>query len=190
MPKKLSDYIGSSKPECLDRDEIKKVVESTLATFLSKILDNFKLLEDRVNKIQADLERLEKICEKSPVSEVRMPKHKNKKQSKLLEEFILLISEEGYAFLSKLINKIKVKPAIILTLAHKTGYVVLDLSGDYAILEPETYQEFILRLSNINTPDPIEASRKIGKFSLLFDKLRESSQVFFDARSRKWRLIS
>ncbi len=191
MPrKKLSDYIGSEpRARCLTEQEVKVIVEKTVAQFLPGIIDKINELSREIASLRSELQDLRKECLQQASRAGRSLSYRERKKGSLFDKIKIILSENGYVFASQLARELRISPARILDVARELDYILIDLGGDYAIIDPYSLEEFSQMLSSITSPDPLEASRQLGKYATLFEKLRSESLVFYDGRAKKWRII-
>jgi len=191
MPrKKLSNYIGSEpRARCLSEQEVKIIVEKTVAQFLSGIIDKINELSREIDSLRRELQELRRECARPASKAGRALAGKERKKGNLYDKIRIILSENGYVFAGQLARELRLPPARILDIARDLGYTLIDLGGDYVIIDPYSLEEFSQILSSISSPDPLEASRQLGKYATLFEKLRSESLVFYDGRTKKWRII-
>ena len=191
MPKKkISDYIGSEpRARCLSEQEVKIIIEKTVAQFLPGIIDKINELSREIASLKSELQDMKKECLRLVGRAGRSPSSRERRKGGLFNKIRIILSENGYAFASQLARELRLSPARILDIARDLGYILIDLGGDYAIIDPYSLEEFSQMLSSISSPDPLEASRQLGKYAALFEKLRSESLVFYDGRTKKWRII-
>ena len=188
--KKLSDYIGSgSNSRCLSEQEVKIIVEKTIAQFLPGIIGKISELSREIASMRNELQKIRRECMQSAKNPDHSLPGRNRKKGSLFDKIRIILSENGYIFASQLAGELHVSPVKVLDIARDLGYVLIDLGGDYVIMDPYSLEEFSQMLSSISSPDPLEASRQLGKYASLFEKLRSESLVFYDGRTKKWRII-
>jgi hypothetical protein len=187
MPRKLSDYFESRPGNCLTEDEVKRVVEKTVAFFLTDLRDRINELAKELAALREEILSLREECRGKIRTVAR--KQSEKPPKGLSEKIRLIISERGFMLVSRLASRLRITPERLLQISSDLGYVLLDLQGDYAIIDPASFEEFRGLLSQISTPDPLEAARRMGRYSLLFEKLRSASLAFYDGRAKRWKII-
>ena len=109
MTKRLSDYIESSRRECLKEDDVKRIVELTIASFLNKLVEDVKYLRKSLDELVSEVNDLKTACmnKNNYTKNVRLKEACEKGRSKLIERIKLLISDEGFILLSRLSDKLR-----------------------------------------------------------------------------------
>jgi len=171
----------SAGEPCPPNDDVRKAVEVAVQEAVRALAEEIRSLREEVARLRAEIARLQ--------VQSRKPQAGAKGRSRLAEKLVEVLAEEGYILASESKNKLGLGPYRLKELAMQTGSRVLTLEGDLAVVDPEAYREFLMLLASARTSDPGEAAKRMGKYRKLFEKLRASSMVYYDAKRGSWRLL-
>ena len=191
MRKRIDDFIDArhgekrfreKKPEPCDNIEelVKLTAEVTVAEAVRAILAELKQLRQEIEQLRRELSQHKSIDARG---------RRGSRRSNLADKLLEALSEEGYILASESKEKLGVSPYKLRELAQQTGSRIIPLEGDLAVVDPEAYREFLMLLASATTSDPEEAARRMGRYKKLFEKLRRSSMVYYDARRGSWRML-
>ena len=101
-----------------------------------------------------------------------------------------VLEREGFLLVSEAKRKTGLTPSQALSIARETGAVTLELDGDVAIMSVEAYRDFMEKLSTVKTSDPSEAAQRLGRYGRIFMMLRRRGSIYYDSKSRSWRMLA
>ncbi len=154
---------------------------SELRAELERLNSRIDILEDLLKEILDSVRRVEK-----DVRGMRSLSSRSSVPAKLKE----ILSREGYLLASDARHRLGVSPARLVSIARESDdLVILELEGDMAIMSMESYRDFLGKLASTGTSDPEEAARALGRYSKLFLMLRRRGGVYYDSRSKSWKML-
>ena len=162
-----------------------------MAELARGIIGELRRLREEVEAISKRLGELEnavKACGQGP-GRTRGEKRGEARRSKLVERLLEILDTEGFIFASKSREKLGVSPYRLRDLALDAGAKIIELEGDFAVIDPRAYREFLVILASTRTSDPGEAAKSMGRYRELFEKMRASSLVYYDAGRGSWRVL-
>jgi len=196
LKRRIDDYMGAPRPRstrssrastegCRDVEEaVRATVEAVLQESIRALNEEVRRLREEVARLRAEIARLQ-----AGQAQARRQTQVSRGKSRLADKLLDILSQEGYILASESKEKLGVGPYKLRELAAQTGSKVIALEGDLAVIDPEAYREFLMLLASSRSSDPGEAARRMGKYKRLFEKLRASSMVYYDARRGAWRLL-
>jgi hypothetical protein len=117
-------------------------------------------------------------------------KYKRTKPEERLEDKLRdFLSDNKYLFLSESRKKLGLPPLSVENLAERIGAVLIDTGGDIAVLMPEVLVEYDEILASTKTPDPEDASNRLGVYGRLFERMLKAGLVYYDAGKRCWKRL-
>jgi len=185
-PRTRSTRISRAEPAgCRDIEEtVRATVEAVLQESLRALGEEVQKLREEVARLRAEIARLQ-----AGQAQARRSPHGSRGRSRLADKLLDILAKEGYILASESKEKLGIGPYKLRELAAQTGSRIIALEGDLAVVDPEAYRELLMLLASTRTSDPGEAARRMGKYKRLFEKLRASSMVYYDARRGAWRLL-
>jgi len=192
--RRISDYLGEEPPRPPQRraDDvdlvIKKTVESTVAELVKGLLGEIRSLRESVESLSRRVEKLEAAV-RSCQAPARGGAQRRGRRSRLADELAGILEGEGYVLASRARARLGVSPQRLRDLAAEVGAEIVELAGDFAVVDREAMGEFLALLKTVRTSDPAEAAKAMGKYKELFEKMREATTVYYDARRGHWRMI-
>ena len=195
--RRISDYLEGAAARGSGRNVeeveviVKKTVEATVAELARGILGELRRLREEVESISQRLGELENAMRACRQQSTRPPRERRgeTRRSKLVEKLLEILDTEGYVFASKSREKIGVSPYRLREIALDAGAKIIELEGDFAVIDPRAYREFLVILASTRTSDPGEASKSMGRYRELFEKMRASSLIYYDASRGSWRVL-
>jgi hypothetical protein len=204
--RRISDYLsteqgGESKgghPRGEDLEKIAKIVaEKVVAEYSRRIIGLLEECSEKLNRIEAELSQIKKSAftqkhyyEDRAKVPTRAPLKKFGRRERINEKVRDTIDENRYIFGSESRKKVGFNARELRTIALEIGGIVIDMSGDFAVTFPEFVEEFKSLLETINSPDPLEASQKLGIYGRLFEKLRREGLTYYDSLEKRWKLLA
>ncbi len=173
-------------PEELLARVAERAAEKVTALYLTKLLDEIDALRREVDALRSEVQRLARAVARSHQRRGSQGDAGGRRKGSGLAE---LLSKEGYILGGEARARLGYGPARLQSEAEELGAVVVELDGDLAIVDRRIFEEFLAELASVDTPDPNEAARRLGRFERLFNELRRSGRVYFDARRGYWRLL-
>jgi len=150
---------------------------------LAMLMERIEALEDRVKALEEKIKSLEQSERRA--GEVAERRERAAKRRSIAE----ILREQGVLFESDIANRIRDRDTFFNKLS-RVGAIVLELKGERVAIDPEFWKEFIQKLENISTSNEDEVSKILNpKEFRLFERLRESALLYFDATSKRWRLL-
>jgi hypothetical protein len=177
---RLRDY---QENQVTDLDELKNIVLSSTKTILNEL--------EELRKQIADLESYCKATQASQsrgISGFTNREDRGRSSNAVVEYIRSAVQSKGYVTLQELLGQFKIKPRQLVGLARSSGFKIIEGGGDYIITTIPTLVELENRLSAIHTTDVNEAKKRSGDLSNLFDVLRRYGLVYYDARTKGWRI--
>ncbi len=153
---------------------------SDIAKRLEHIEARLEALEESLKEVLEALRRLESKLDRLEKGGRALGEHRLRS----------LIEKEGFLLISEARQKLGISPSRLLSLARDLGLVVLDLDGDAAVMSENAYMEFKSKLASIKTSDPEEAASLMGRFAKVFALLRRKGDIYYDSKSRSWKMLS
>ncbi len=187
--------IEESPQTTLTVDELKPVLEKWLDTLMSRIE---RRVQDLVNPYTAKIdevyrrlaeiqEKLEEIEEKTKQLEEKIKEYKPRQVEKR-KTGIERLREQGVVFESEL-YRLRNRDAFFEYLA-RSGAKIIEAKNERIALDPEFWEKFTHKLSEITTSNEDEIKILLTKQEhKLFEKLKESGLLYYDSKSRKWKLV-
>ncbi len=193
--RRISDYIGGDAgpqrrtPASYDpRMLIKETVEAAVAELAKGLVAEIRRLRESIEDLAARVERLEqevRACRQQAPARASS----KKRQSRLADRLVEILESDRYLLASKAREKLGVSPYKLRDLAGEVGAEIVDLNGDYAVIDPEALREFRMLLASTRQRDPEEAAKSLGVYRELFEKMRAASMVYYDAARGSWRML-
>jgi len=197
--RRISDYLGEEPPTRPHRkggDDvdlvIKKTVEATVAELVKGLLGEIRSLREAVESLSSRVEKLESAmrqCQAGPQARAARGSRGGKRRSRLADELASILESDGFILASKARARLGVSPQRLRDAAAEVGAEVVELAGDFAVVDREAMGEYLALLRTVKTSDPAEAAKAMGKYKELFEKMREATTVYYDARRGYWRMI-
>jgi len=193
--RRISDYLGEEPPRPPQRRGsdvdlvIKKTVEATVAELVKGLLGEIRSLRETVESLARRVEKLEATVRSCQAQARGSPQRGKPRRSRLADELAGILEAEGYVLASRARARLGVSPQRLRDLAAEVGAEIVELAGDFAVVDREAMGEFLALLKTVRTSDPAEAAKAMGKYKELFEKMREATTVYYDARRGHWRMI-
>jgi len=196
LKRRIDDYMGppgargartsrAGPGDCRDiEDTVRATVEAVLQESLRALSEEVRRLREEVARLRAEIARLQ-----AGQGPARRSPQGSRGRNRLADKLLDVLAQEGYVLASESKEKLGIGPYKLRELAAQTGSKIIALEGDLAVIDPEAYREFLMLLASARSSDPGEAARRMGKYKRLFEKLRASSMVYYDARRGAWRLL-
>jgi len=176
---------------------IERRVQDMINPFTSKIDDNARKLamlmeriesvEDRIRALEERLKQIEDVLQRSREAaerHERVAKRPSKKRS-----IAEILREQGVLFESDIANRIRDRDTFFNKLS-RVGAIVLELKGERVAIDPEFWKEFVQKLESLSTNSEDEVAKVLNQKEFrLFERLRESALLYFDATAKRWRLL-
>ncbi len=191
----LSAIEESPSQGTLTVDELKPLLEKWLDTLMSRIdrrvqdlINPYTARIDEVYRRLAEIqERLEELEEKTKQLEEKMKEYKPRQVEKR-KTGIERLKEQGVVFESEL-YRLRNRDAFFDYLA-RSGAKIVEAKGERIALDPEFWERFTHKLSEITTSNEDEIRILLTKQEYkLFEKLKESGLLYYDSKSRRWKLV-
>ena len=161
-----------------------------MAELARGILGELRRIREEVEALSKKLEEVEGALQACRQQAGRAPQGRGQqRRSKLVDKLLEILDMEGYVLASKSREKLGVSPYKLRDLALDAGARVVELDGDFAVIDPRAYREFLVLLASTRTSDPEEAAKSMGRYRELFEKMRASSLVYYDAGRGSWRVL-
>lgn len=169
---------------------VKKTVEATVAELARGILGELRRLREEVETLSKKLGQIEAALQACRQQAGRSQERRGQqRRSKLVDKLLEILDTEGYVLASKSREKLGISPYKLRDLALDAGARVIELDGDFAVIDPRAYREFLVLLASTRTSDPEEAAKSMGRYRELFERMRASSLVYYDASRGAWRVL-
>jgi len=203
VKKKLDDYLerGVKRSEGAERrpsEDIEKiasfVAEKTVALMAKGILDELRRLRESVDELKKEVESLKRevvLLRKASALGRRGSEYSS--TAGAVEEYLTLVrkklKERGYVLASEIKSELGVNASIVKKIISNIDNVeTIESSGDIVLIDKAALEEFRTRLKTLKTPDPVDASRILGKYGKLFLSLRKGGLIIYDTKGG-WRLL-
>lgn len=197
----LSDYIKhklfssnvESKKENgnINTDEILKKLERRMQDMINPFTAEVETIKKKIAELAEKLDSLQ-VSEKQKIESKEIPKQVEKQQEKAAvqqkpkKSVMEILKERGAIYESE--EKLK-NPDAFFEKIEREGGKVLFTERERIAMDPEFYDNFIKKLSEIHTSDEIEAQKFLTKQEhKLFQKLRSLGIIYFDASARSWKI--
>ncbi len=153
-----------------------------LSRRLGTIIEILENLTERV----ANLENSVKEIREGYVAKVEVPHEVKHRERRSALDFL---REQKVMFESEITGRIRNRDAFFERL-KRGGAVVLELSTERVAVDPEFWEEFKKKLSELNSNLERDMIKVLGKEgTALLKALMHDAQVYFDATRKKWVLL-
>jgi len=172
----------SGRDECIDEslieDVAKAAAERVVAVLARRMLEELKAIRERLDRIEAMMQK-----------QVGQRQHYGGRGG-IVDRVREVLERDRYILASQARGRLGLSPRSLMGIVSGMSDVrVIEAGGDFIVFDRIGFEEFRALLSSIDTSDPEEASRMLGPFKDAFNALRRSGGVYFDGRSRSWRLL-
>lgn len=188
----ISHYAQSSEitPQLLSK--LEKKIQDMINPFTSQIeelkqriaelTERVELLEDKLNKkMESSKESDSKKSKKSFESKASSKSETTKRTA------IEILREQGAIYESELkLNN----PDAFFDRLESQGAIVITTDSERIAIDRNFMEEFKKKITEIHTSDETEAQKYLTRQEYkLFQKLRQSSLIYFDADIKAWKLL-
>ncbi len=158
---------------------------SDLRSRVSEVIGMIQELNSKVKELEGKLEAVgkESGTKAAPKPEAReaRPERRERRASA-----IEILKKQRVMFESDLASKIRNRDAFFERL-RKDGALVLELADQRIAVDPEYWEEFLDKLSQLNTNSEKKLEQELGPVGHeLLKALSKNALVYFDATKRKW----
>jgi len=177
--------------ECPGKDQVelaaKIAAERVFALLSGRIIETLEKCVARLEELEKRVARLEAGLARQPRGGSQ--RDAGRRRGKIADKLEEFLDRNRYLLLSEARQRLGVPPARAREAAEELGATEIELEGDVAILLPDHLEELDALLREARSPDPLEAAQKLGPYSRLFEKMRRSGIVYFDAARGHWRRL-
>ncbi|MEM0020604.1 MAG: hypothetical protein QW039_01695 [Fervidicoccaceae archaeon] len=147
-----------------------------------EVLKKLEEIEQSIFAIEKRLEGLE-----GTIKEMKSPF--SSKITDEMDEALKLLKERGFVRESVDLAKTKQGRRISERL-RALGAIELKGSSETYLIHPRKFEELLKQIESIDESDPILASEKMKELRDLFLEMQRTGVIYFDAKERRWKLIS
>jgi len=149
---------------------------------LAEVIERIELLEDKVKALES--KTLPGYEATSPhAEEGRERKEKPRKTARDI------LREQKVMFESEIVKRIKDRDTFFSKL-ERSGAKIIEAKGERIAVDPDFWYEFVEKVKALSTNNEDKIREYLDPIEYkLFNKLRESALIYFDATSHHWNLL-
>ncbi|MCD6324585.1 MAG: hypothetical protein J7L55_05725 [Desulfurococcales archaeon] len=159
-----------------------------LGDLRSRMADVVAMLQElnaRVSELEAKFEAVGRQAEAPPPQRAEAREARPERRERRASA-IEILKKQKVMFESDLASKIRNRDAFFERL-RKDGALVLELADQRIAVDPEYWEEFLDRLSRLNTNSEKKLQEELGTVGHeLLKALSKNALVYFDATKKKW----
>jgi len=149
---------------------------------LAEVIERIELLEDKVKTLESKTFS----CYEATASHVEEERERKEKPRRTARD---ILRDQKVMFESEIVKRIKDRDTFFLKL-ERSGAKIIEAKGERIAVDPDFWYEFIEKVKTLSTNNEDKIREYLDPIEYkLFNKLRESALIYFDATSRRWNLL-
>lgn len=190
VEKILSDKLGAVIERLVK--VIDRRVQDLVNPYTSRIDEIARRTADVIERLEALEQKLHEVEQKVRTAERPYQAYRSEFREERRERrrsAIEILREQGVIFESEIARRIKDRDTFFSKL-EREGAKILDLQGERIAVDSVFWENFIEKLSSIDTSNDDEIKKMLAPLEYkLFTRLRESALIYFDATQRRWNFV-
>lgn len=149
---------------------------------LAEVIERIELLEDKVKTLESKTFS----CYEATTPHAEEERERKEKPRRTARD---ILRDQKVMFESEIVKRIKDRDTFFLKL-ERSGAKIIEAKGERIAVDPDFWYEFIEKVKTLSTNNEDKIREYLDPIEYkLFNKLRESALIYFDATSRRWNLL-
>ncbi|HID80110.1 MAG TPA: CopG family transcriptional regulator [Ignisphaera sp.] len=149
---------------------------------LAEVIERIELLEDKVK----ELESKASSCHEVTAPHGEEERERKEKPRRTARD---ILRDQKVMFESEIVKRIKDRDTFFLKL-ERSGAKIIEAKDERIAVDPDFWHEFVEKVKALSTNNEDKIKEYLDPIEYkLFNKLRESALIYFDATSRRWNLL-
>ncbi len=149
---------------------------------LAEVIERIEALEDRVKELETRISATHEVL-------AHHGEEERERREKPRRTAMDILRDQKVMFESEVVKRIKDRDTFFLKL-ERSGAKVIEAKGERIAVDPDFWREFVKKVEALTTNNEDKIREYLDPIEYkLFDKLRESALIYFDASMHRWNFL-